>query len=164
MLDACIQNFSPFQQIRWSKVFSNKVALLIRASWEIKRWLQISLFQGLMSRIVARTSNWSFLWEFCELKRIINQYSPGLPGLPVGPGGPCGPCGPCGPTGPLFPEDKKIKVHRTLTDMTSNNQRLGVPTKSKRSGSNAMLQASFTWKKFKTRASKCCCYILAAHV
>ena len=62
----------------------------------------------------------------------------------MGPGGPCGPCGPCGPTGPLFPEDKKIKVHRTLTDMTSNNQRLGVPTKSKRSGSNAMLQASFT--------------------
>lgn len=60
------------------------------------------------------------------------------------PGGPCGPCGPMGPTGPLFPEDKKIKVHRTLTDMTSNNQRLGVRTKSKCSSSNAMLQASFT--------------------
>ena len=161
MLDACIQNFSPFQQIRWSKVFSNKVALFYKGIMRNKRWLQISLFQGLMSRIVARTSNWSFLWEFCELKKTINQYSPGAP---MGPGGPCGPLGPTSPCGPLFPEDKKIKVHRTLTNMTSNNQRLGLCTKSKCSGSNAMLQASFTWKKFKTRVSKCYCYILAAHV
>ena len=155
MLDACIQNFSPFQQIRWSKVFLNKVALFYKGIMRNKRWLQISLFQGLKSRIVAG------LWEFCELNKIINQYSPEAPVVPGGPGGPWGPTSPCSP---FFPEDKKIKVGRALTDMTNNNQRLGVRTKSKHSGSNAMLQASFTWKKFKTRVSKCCCYILAAHV